>query len=484
MRLALLCWLSLCSICLAAPPLITAIRVEGHTRTQPETILREVLVGVGQPVDSTLVAESGRNLRRLAFLGQVRFHTRPSPGGVELVVEVEDLHARVLSPLLAGHPDELSYGLVALDYNLGGRGHLAQLSLHHRPIEGDEISLYFENPRLGSSSRALGAEARWSAEGHDLAASFSQPFRALGQPWSYGASAFDTEQVHRLYQASAVQGRYRELAQGGALWLTRSLGRATKLRPGFRLSFSDRRYTASPGYDYAPADQRRVLPSLSLTLWRPRYAQDHFLRQLGRTEDLQVGSWLTLRAGLSRRGLGNDRNFTSLSLQLSPRTALGRGTYLFATLWGGVQLHGGQYRELSLLAEFLGYRRLGASHSLALRLQAETLSRPEVQRQFLLGADNGLRGVLPRLYGGQRRLLGNIEFRPTFCRRPWWVLAGAFFADAGMAWNGPLPRPKAAAGVGLRLGLPRLYNSPVLRTDLARGFGGSWLLSLGLGQYF
>jgi outer membrane protein assembly factor BamA len=483
----LACLLALCLAlpCLADQPLVEQITIQGLTRTRAEILRRELLFAKGQPLDSALVAESERNLRQLSFLGQVQILTRPTETGIEVVVEAEDLYARALSPLFSGQLDELSYGLLALDYNLGGRGQLAQLTLHHRAIEGNQAAFYYANPHLSGSPHALSAEAVWAEEGRDLYLSLSRPFRSLASPWAYGFSLYNQEQVWRLYDDQQLSDQYRETATGGSLWLTRSLGGRTKLRPGFRLSFSDRRYEPSRGHAYAPQDRRRLIPSFGLTWWQPRYAKETFVQQLGRTEDLQVGGWLSLRAGLSLRAVGNDRNFAPLTLQLSPRFALGRRTYLFATLLAGAQVQPGQYRELTLLAEVLAYAHPTPRASLALRLRADALARPEVRSQFLLGADSGLRGVAPRRYGGDRRLVCNLEARPLFWQRPWWVLAGALFADAGMAWSGAAPRPRLAGGAGLRLGLPRLYNSPVLRADLARGLPrGTWLLSVGLGQYF
>lgn len=485
MRLVCLLALYLALPCAAAPPLIEGISIQGPTRTQAQTIRRELLVAVGQPFDSILVAESERKLRQLPFLGRVQIHPRPSAKGVELVVEVEDLYSRALSPLLAGQLDELSYGLVTLDYNLGGRGQLAQLNLYHRAVEGNQASFFYEAPHLAGSPYTLSSEAAWAEEGHDLSVVLSRPFLSLADPVSYGLSAYRQEEVQRLYTDRTLSARYRERAAGGSLWLTRSLGNRTKVRPGFRITISDRRYSASQRFAYAPENRQRLIPSLGLTVWRPRYVQEHFLNQLGRTEDLQLGSWVSLRAGLALRTLGSDRSFIPLTVQLSPRLCPWPRSYLFATLLASAQLQPDQYRELNLLAEILSYTRLGARHSLALRLRAESLSRPELRSQFLLGADSGLRGVLPRRYAGDRRLVFNLEARPTFCRRSSWILAGAFFSDAGMAWSGATPAPRLAAGAGLRLGLPRLYNSPILRADLARGLpSGAWLLSVGLGQYF
>jgi hypothetical protein len=127
------------------------------------------------------------------------------------------------------------------------------------------------------------------------------------------------------------------------------------------------------------------------------------------------------------------RSYAPLTLQLSPRWVLGAHTYLWATVLASVQARPGTYQELNLLGELLAYQRLGECHWLALRLRAEAITRPESRTQFLLGADSGLRGVLPRRFAGQRRLIGNLELRPTLHRRVSWVLAGALFADAGAA---------------------------------------------------
>ena len=126
-------------------------------------------------------------------------------------------------------------------------------------------------------------------------------------------------------------------------------------------------------------------------------------------------------------------------------------------------------------------------HSVTFRVSYASIARPEDPTQYLLGLNRGLRGYPPRSFDGLRRLLFNLEARPTIKRTGLYVLAGAVFFDAGNAWYGGEEIDlKPAAGLGARLGLPRIYDSPIMRADLARGLarGGVWQLSFGIGQFF
>jgi hypothetical protein len=204
-------------------------------------------------------------------------------------------------------------------------------------------------------------------------------------------------------------------------------------------------------------------------------------------EDLQTGSWVFLGAGLSSRSLGSDRDFALYQIQLSPRLKpSGRG-YLFATFFSSIRQDAKRFYELFSLAELEAYFRWGQAHSMALRLHLDALHRPEDAAQLLLGLDQGLRGYAPRRFDGTRRLLFNLEGRPTLYRHSWYALAGAVFLDGGTAWTPGRTSPdvRLAPGLGVRVGLPRVYNTPVLRADLAwAAEDGAWQFSVGLGQYF
>ena len=122
-----------------------------------------------------------------------------------------------------------------------------------------------------------------------------------------------------------------------------------------------------------------------------------------------------------------------------------------------------------------------------MHVSGEAIHRSEDAAQFLLGLERGLRGFSPRRFNGNRRLRINIEARPTLIRDPWYVLASAVFLDIGAAWTADIENLNLeySPGLGFRLGLPKIYNTPVFRGDIAYGVSvDAWQVSIGLGQYF
>lgn len=473
-----------------AAPVIGRIDIDGHSRTRELVIRRELLFVQGDTLDAQALSESARNLRRLLFIGRADIRTQvAAPGTLNVHVRVEDLYARALSPLFDGDLDEISYGGVAVDYNLFGMGRLARVSAYDDARSGRRITVRGHEPRLLGSRLRVATQVGWADEGHVLSASVAQPFYALSARWAFGLSLASQASRTRLYSGGSLAALYENRTTSAGLWLVRSYGRQIKWRPGLSLSVSDRSFSARNGFTYAPADRRRVLPSLTLTIWRPRYVTERFLRYLGPTEDLQTGSWFALRAGTSASILGSDRSYTFTSVTIAPRRRLREGWYLFSSAQLSLRRRAGGDLEnviASSSAHLLGRFAVGARRSaLAARLRYDTLHRPEdTGSQYLLGGDSGLRGYPLRRFDGSRRLLANIELRPLFVHRAAWALGGAAFIDLGGAWDRRVSL-HTSAGAGLRLGLPRIYDTPILRLDLARGVkSGIWQLSFGLGQPF
>lgn len=484
-------------------PTVGSIAVQGNRRTNDAVIRRELLFQVGSPYDSSLVEESARNLRMLLYLANIQITARPrceSPGGespcadagrspavVDVVVRVEDRYSRALSPLVAGAAQELSYGLAAMDYNFLGQGHTARMTLERDAVSGHYGALSYRVPRLRDSRCVLDTDLGFGAEGHHAELRISRPFFSLAAVKAFGLSMSSSESVRRLYADGRPTAQYRRTYRGASAWVTRSLGSQVKLRPGLRISLSERHYHTSRGYTYAPADSRRVIPSISLLVWRPHYERARYLHALGNIEDVQVGSWISVGAGASLRALGSDRDFPFFALQIAPRLKPSSHTYAFLLFLASTRYHSGECRQLTTTSQIRLYKQIASVHGLAARLRLDSIDRPETESQFLLGVDTGLRGYSARSMAGRRRLTVSFEARPTFRQRPDYTIAGAAFADAGTAWTPGRSslsiRP--ALGLGLRLGLPRVYSAPVMRADVARGLRhGVWQLCFGVGQFF
>ena len=471
----------------APGPVIRHVIIQGNNRTRTEVIRRELLFAEGDCVDTALVAETARNLRQLVFLGNVDVRVRQSGKVADVVVTVSDLYSRGMAPTFSGEVGELSYGGVALDYNFLGRGHEFRAEAERDATSGFWAAGRYRVPRLRGSRHGVLSDVGVGEEGHRLQAEVYRPFYSLSASWAYSASLYSHEEVKRLYERDAPWARYKDRTDGLRLWLTRSYGDRTKLRPGVGLSLSDRRFSAGSGHSYAPEDRRRVVPSAGVVLWRPRYLKTRFVHGLGRAEDIQVGSWVSVRSGVSLGSLGTDEGFGFGQVQVSPLIALGKGGYAAGTLYCSLRRYRGRVGDLVGVAEVRTYLRLAGDHSLAFRVRWDAVGRQEDETQLLLGLENGLRGYGAQRFEGTRRIVANLEVRPTFVRQRSHVLAGAAFVDCGTVWasdghRGPL---SAGAGLGVRVALPRVYDQPVLRADVAYGFRDrAWQVSLGIGQYF
>lgn len=470
-----------------AEPTIRNITITGNTRTQTKIIQRELLFQSGHPLDTLKIAETERNLRRLYFLGNISIQTQQDSTFADITIHVKDLYARALSPLLEGNRNELSYGLTALDYNFLGRGQTVQLTAFHDAITGNRARLYYHNPRLSGSRYSFAANLGIADEGHHAIVSYQHPFYTLDTTWNYGITAYNQELIQRRYRNGLLTDKYNHRLLGGTLWFTHSSGSNIKLRPGFQIRLSDQHFTPEAGYTYSPRNRRRVLPAFTFTLWKPQYEKQVFVRQMGRTEDLQIGSSLYTRLGFSAKTFGSDQNYLFYTLQISPRYKPTENTFLFMDLSLSSRHQNGTYYNLISEAELTLYTRVHNLHTLAFRARINALARPEDNNQLLLGLNNGLRGYLPRRFDGTRRYTLNLEARPILYQHRTFIVGSALFIDAGDAWTPSQSNPafNTSTGFGLRLAATHVYDQPILRTDLTYAIHDRvWQISFGLGHYF
>ena len=416
---------------LANTSVIGSISVRGNSRTRAEVIRRELLFASGERLDTNLVRESERNLRRLLFLGDVRVRMVPTtatPDSVDISVEVRDLYSRAVSPILAGEVGEVSYGLVALDYNFLGRGQVVQATARHDAVSGNRAGLLYRNPRLLGFRFGLRTQLELGDEGHLAALSFSQPYYTLSSRWSYGVALRSSESLTRQYSSGQLAARYRSNLGTASIWAGHSAGDRIKVRPSVRLDVSGQVFDPTRDFTHAPENRRRVVVSTGILFWQPRYARTRFLQYLGRIEDLQIGSWGGASLSLSHRALGSDRTYPAIAFQAAPRLNPRPGLFLFSSFSASTRIANRAWSHFVTSFRFQAFLRILRVHTLTFRGSYASIARPEDPAQYLLGLNRGLRGYPPRSFDGQKRLLFNLEARSTIKRTPLYVLAGAVFS--------------------------------------------------------
>ena len=467
--------------------IVRNIDIVGLTRTKSDVVRRELLFKPGDRLSASVIDETARNLRALLFLGEIDVRTtQVGADSADVIVSVRDLYSRALTPLLSGEPDELSYGVVGLDYNLLGSGQVLQVTGRHDAVTGNETEVFYRAPRWFGSRSALTGIVGFGGEGYDASLWMSRPFYRLSERWSYSVALSGSRALTRLYSGQTVVEQYEGNRFDATARVTGSWGGQIKVRPGLQMSFSRRAFDPDAGFCYAPEDRHRATALATMTIWKPAFERARYYRLLGRVEDVQTGSWAQAWVGGSSPVFGSDRSYGVVGVRIVPRLIAGSGRYLFASLGFSGRMSGGTLWQRLVSADLTGHWKICETHAIAARARWDVVSRTEDRTQLLLGPEQGLRGYVLRRFEGTRRYVVNVEGRVTLVRRPTFTAAAVAFVDGGRAWTSGSPgRPVWAVGLGGRVGLSRVYGAPVMRADLGYGFEDrAWVLFVGLGQYF
>ncbi len=473
---------------------IGAIHCAGNHRTRTATVLRELLLSTGDPLDSELIAESERKLRALPFLGSATI--TPSPrawsDSVDLEVRVTERWSWIpmVTPAMGGGRIDVDFYLA--DMNLFGRGQTLAVSGSVSNEEEGTARWSLHDPHLGGSRWRAGVSAGWP---RDRAAEWSvelrRPLVSLSSRWSWWAQGYSDDSQHRLYANGYTVSKYYRRRDGGALGVTRSFRRADRrLMLTATYSFFDDRYEQASGWTGAmPDDRRRGLLQFRVTAERFAFVKERFFFNQGPVEDIRLGPRASLFAGGAARWLGADRNYPTFGVEISWWAGRpGRG-YLNAGTSSSFRLERGEVTNHVASAYLRAYGRLPAHGMLAARVSGSLMDRLEVPAQLFAGSFSGVRGYEAQYHAGTRRLRANLEWRQPV--KSWRLVAVGVvaFADAGMVWDAGESAEDAptlvGTGAGLRLGFPWFYGGPVTRIDWAYGWRDDYQdISLGLGHRF
>ena len=462
-----------------------------HTTTRERVIRRELLFEEGEQYRAALAHETARNLRDLAQVSIVLVVPVQGsrPDRVRVLVITKDVWSLRLNWLLQSsnahinslvlNPSEENLfgthavvgGFFVLDpatYSLG-------VSLSHRRLFGSH-----ELAVLGASfirNRDTGA-----AEGSFGEFRYGQPLYSLDTKWSWGTSVLWRHDIARRFKGIDVATsygipiRYNRDAVYGGYQLTRSFGRRFKydLSVGVEaerfvyrapdLSAFDPRAAALFTAVQLPVSDQRVSPFAQLHAHRTDFDSLIEVETLGLQEDFRRGHDLLLRMYGASSSIGSTRDLIGSQASLSYTFPVAGG--LLRPLLGERIEYASHGRDdafveadLRFVSPRLGIGRLVFDGKFVNRF------RNYLNRRFVLGGDNRLRGYAPGAFDGPNLMVANAELRTSSIDILSAQVGAAAFYDVG-----DTPRDirgfklKQGAGVGLRVLFPE-FDRIVFRAD-------------------
>jgi len=475
-----------------------------HWLTADEVVRRELLFSVGEPYQQARVDESERNLRGLGVFALVQCVAvrGPDPSSVGVVVYTRDLWSLRAETAFAGAGGAYRLRAQAVERNLFGRDKSLTLRAGIDPLTLSVGELYYDPRVLGGelsvdeSLDVIFNRDTGAAEGSMGELALGRPWRALGQTWSWGASASYANFVARTLQGSQVAS-FRRTSSGARepclqdapecirrvwddhshqLHLGATYHRGVRYTQtfGFGLGYSQRSVRANDETRLQPdqretferyvlpRQRRQVYPSASYGLSVPSYVVFHDLGTFGQSETVRTGPALSTDMTLPLRAFGSSSDSVRFSGGIGYVLGDGSGLAEVATS-AGARLEDGSVVDQTLGATLRGatpewfYGRMIGLVSWS--AQRNDTSNSEVS----LGGDNGLRGYRSGAYltlGGSR-VRGSVEYRTQPVVLSSVHVGAVAFYDAGSVYTAlRAAQFHHSVGVGLRVLFPQINRTP------------------------
>lgn len=476
----------------------TANKAKIQTRT--EVVRQELLFDVGDRYDKFVIAESERTLRLLPFLRNAQIQTREEGDFVDVDVYVQDTWTFIPQTSYSSGSGSSNYSIGLSETNLLGFGKRFEV-LYGKDEDRTSTEAVWDDSRVwGTRNRFLGAYFHRD-DGDRAILLLTRPFRSLVEKrgWSIGLDRGDT--VGRLFengderfifrqQNDAYQLRYT-FADGdpevsvhrisfGYDYLNDDFSEAT-LKDFRDLNIDPNSVTHDPRF--VPENRRFTGPAIGYQKIDPDYLTLDYIDRFERVQDFNLGSEYSVSATLAADVLGSFEDTALLSGVWSRGHRFSNDSFVRGELGVASRYHADGFdnslfrletKYYDVLGEFFAGDVFLGKHTLAAAFSVDYGVDLDRDREFLLGADTGLRGYEAKTFTGDKRFVLNIEDRVHLVENIFDVvsLGAAVFADVGGSTTEPLTRLYgdhlyADVGIGLRFAFPSSSGGRVLRVDLA-----------------
>jgi hypothetical protein len=483
-----------------------------HATTREQVLRRELLFKEGEPYRALFTHETARNLRSLRQLSIVLVVPAQGsrPDRVRVLVITKDVwslrlnwalelsNSNITSLVLNPSEENLfgTHAVVGALFMLDPATYSLGFSLAHRRLLGShqraQLTASFINNRDSGATEGSFGEFR-----------YGQPLYSLDTQWSWGTSILWRRDIARRFvgvtvdTTAGIPVEYNRDRLYGGYELIRSFGRRFKYDFSVGIEAERRVYSTGDLSAYSPlqvqrftavelpVSDQRISPFVQLRAHRTDFRSLLEVETLGLQEDFRRGHDLVLRMYGGSSALGSTRDLVGTQAALSYTLPLGDG-FLRPVVNSEIE-YASLDRDDALVQVAVRFvsPRLGFGR---LIIDGEIFDRYHnyLNRRFVLGGDNRLRGYAPGAFPGASLVAINTELRSTSLDILSAQVGVAAFYDVGDA-NDRIDRfrLKQSVGLGLRALLPE-FDRIVLRADwgfpLSPGystFPGGFFLSFG-----
>lgn len=452
-----------------------------HYKSREWIIAEQLTFREGDLLQGQRLEESERLLRHRQYLYDAIVRVADYDAGTN-VADIEAIVRDVwtLNPGIAysnrGGKDRSNIEIE--DSNLFGRGNKFKLN-YARDVDRTTKRISWTDPNVLGSRWDLATEYRDLSDGSAKYLEIERPFYSLDSRWSVGGSFLDDERLQTRYDLGKpvdvlrVNSQVTDLHFGWSKGLID--GWTRRWLVGVRSD--EQGFLAEPGEiapDSLPLDHKLIYPWVGIEWVQDAFSKTYNLDQIGRTEDLSLGTTLRASLGYANEALGSSHDAWIFSTDLVSQREYRTGRIWSIAANADGRVEAGKLEDAAVYAEARHYWRLDRRQTFFAGISGALAHNLDPDRQLVLGGEEGLRGFPLRYQTGTTSALLTLEHRIYTDWYPFRLfhVGGAVFFDVGRTW-GPTVGGEPSrgwlsdAGLGFRLGNSRSGLGSITHIDFS-----------------
>ena len=452
-----------------------------HILTRESVISEQILFARDEQYKERLLQESGRLLRRQDYFYDVAVHPVRLCGDV-VDVEVITKDTWSLTPNISFDRSggENTYGFSIRDSNILGLGKRFEIASSKDADRRSHALIYEDDNVLGTRIRTRVSYVD-SDDGSNQLLALNLPFFSLDSRRSWGVFLENGEREDKqFFRGDDITEVKHDIEDYGIeLGFSQGLKNNSTRRWTMGYRYRSDKFHASeelPPPRAFPIDKELSYAYVGFEVVEDNYDTAFNLEQIYRTEDLHLGHRVFNRLGFAASAFGSDMDrivvdgFFTDTLVYSD-DVLWQHTLQWEGQWN---LDSAESEDILVSYETRYFKRISSRQAFFARLEAVYSRNLNSNSQIVFGGMTGARAFDNRFQVGDRRVSLTLEqrFYSDMHILNLIRVGGAFFVDAGRAWepgvdNGVEDDLLADIGFGIRLASSKAASSRVAHIDFA-----------------